>query len=109
MAIGYVLPAFFVSEADTLPENLEQARTDVFNSLVLQTIIGTAVLVLILFFFREQPPTPPSSTHAIVTGSLKEEIRVCLREPALVRLVVVFGLILGLMNTYGTIMGIVAT
>ena len=33
----------------------------------------------------------------------------CLKEPALVRLVVVFGLILGLMNTYGTIMGIVAT
>ncbi len=104
-----MLPAFFVTEADTLPANVDQARTDVFNSLFLQAIIGAVVLVLILLLFREKPPTAPSSTHAIVTGSLKEEIRICLREPALVRLVIVFGLILGLMNTYGTIMGIVAT
>lgn len=67
------------------------------------------MLVLILLLFKEQPPTPPSPTHAIVTGSLKEEIKNCLSEPSLVRLVIVFGLILGLMNTYGTIMGIVAT
>jgi hypothetical protein len=67
------------------------------------------VLLLILFFFKEQPPTPPSCTHAIVSNTLKEEISACLKEPGLVRLVIVFGLILGLMNTYGTIMGIVAT
>lgn len=62
-----------------------------------------------MFFFREKPPTAPSSTHAIVSGTLKDEIVTCFKEPALVRLVIVFGLILGLMNTYGTIMGIMAT
>lgn len=44
-----------------------------------------------------------------MTGSLKDEIRTCMNNPNLVKLVIVFGLILGLMNTYGTIMGIVAT
>ena len=75
---------------------------------MIQAIIGTVVLVLILVFFREQPDTPPSSTHAVVTNTLKEEIKICLREPSLVGLVIVFGLILGLMNTYGTVMGIMA-
>ena len=76
---------------------------------MLQSIIGTVVLVLTLVFFREQPDTPPSSTHAVVTNTLKEEVKICLKEPGLVRLVIVFGLILGLMNTYGTVMGIMAT
>jgi len=33
-AVGFVVPSFFVSDSDKDPANREQARTDIFNSLL---------------------------------------------------------------------------
>lgn len=107
VAIGYVFPSFFVTTDDSLPQNVSQARHDVYLSLLWQAIIGTGVMLISALLFREKPVTPPTKAHATVPGILTDEIKACLRDKNLMFLVVVFGIILGIMSTYGTIIGII--
>ena len=60
-----------------------------------------------IVLFREKPATPPTRAHATVPGVLTEEIKVCLRDKNLIYLVITFGIVLGIMTTYGTIIGII--
>jgi sugar phosphate permease len=55
---------------------------------------------------REKPPSPPSSTSSIQNSSLKQDIVNVFKNKNAVILIFVFGIILALMNTYGTIIGI---
>jgi putative copper export protein len=70
-----VLPAFWVGSADTLPENVDKARQDVKTSLVVQSIIGTAIFLLVAVLMREKPPTPPSSTESSRDSSFKQDVK----------------------------------
>ncbi len=58
--------------------------------------------------FQEKPPTPPSSTEATETGNVFANIKNVLYNKDALIVGIIFGLILGIMNTYGTIMGIIA-
>lgn len=58
-------------------------------------------------FFRNKPPTPPSLAQAHETGSLTEGLKACINDPNMVKLIVCFGVVLGIMTAYGTIIGIV--
>lgn len=60
VAIGYVFPSFFVTVDDNLPENISEARHDVYESLFWQAIIGTALTLISVVLFRDKPPTPPT-------------------------------------------------
>ena len=68
------------------------------------------VFVILLIFFREKPSTPPSAS----TGKSEEKedvwekTKACLRDPNFKKLIVTFGIIFGTVNTYGTIVGIIA-
>ena len=55
---------------------------------------------------REKPPTPPSSTQSLQQSSLREDIKVVFKNKNALLLIIVFGLVMGMMNTYGTIIGI---
>lgn len=57
--------------------------------------------------FRNKPATPPSRAQACEEGSLKESITECLKDSNTMKLTIVFGLVLGIMNTYGTAIGII--
>lgn len=62
VAIGFVLPVLFVTDQDNLPENREDAKTNIFYSLLCQALIQTAVTIIIVVFYKEKPPTPPSAS-----------------------------------------------
>jgi len=64
VAVGYVLPVFFVSNADSEPENVDQAKMDIYESLFWQGVLGTIIFLFVAVFLREKPPSPPSSTEA---------------------------------------------
>lgn len=64
VAIGYVFPSFFVGADDALPENKEQARHDVYLSLVWQAVMGSIMTLVAFILFKEKPPTPPSRSAA---------------------------------------------
>ncbi len=59
--------------------------------------------------FRNKPETPPSLVQTHETGSLKEGIKVCIKDPNMIKLILCFGVVLGIMTAYGTIIGIVTT
>jgi Na+/melibiose symporter-like transporter len=108
VAIGYVFPSFFVSVEDSLPEFKDQARHAVYMSLLWQAIIGTVFTVFALIFFREKPATPPSLTAADTeTVSILEGIKECFKNTNLLKLMFVFGMLLGIMNTLATATGII--
>jgi hypothetical protein len=60
VAVGFLIPALFVDTDDILPINKESARDHIWQSLICQAGIATAVAALIVIFFKEKPPTPPS-------------------------------------------------
>lgn len=76
------------------------------TSLVVQAIIGSVIFLLVAIFMREKPPTPPSSTESSKDSSFKEDVKGVLRNKNALMLMLTFGLVLGMMNTYGTIIGI---
>jgi MFS family permease len=106
VATGYVLPAFWVGKADTEAANAAQARLDIKASLIFQALIGSAIFLLVLLGMRDKPPTPPSSTKSTKATSLKQDIAVVLKNKNFVLLMIVFALVMGMMNTYGTVIGI---
>jgi len=71
-------------------------------------VIGSAIFVICAIGFREKPPTPPSSTEATETGNVWLNIKSVFQNKNAMIAGLVFGLVMGVMNTYGTIMGIIA-
>ena len=69
-------------------------------------MIGSVAFGLVAIFMRERPPTPPSSTKSVPDLSFKEDIKAVFRNKNALKLVFVFGIIIGLMDTLGTIIGI---
>ena len=64
---------------------------------------------MILIFFREKPKTPPSAS----SGSEEKEeimtsIKTLMRDSNFQKLIFTFGIIFGTVNTYGTVVGIIA-
>jgi len=72
-------------------------------------VLGTVILVFCLILFREKPETPPSSTEASETSKVWQNIKKVLKDRNAILLIASFGLILGVMNTYGTIIGIISS
>jgi hypothetical protein len=97
-----------VTVDDSLPEYRDQARHDVYLSLLWQAIIGTVFTVFALIFFREKPLTPPSLTAADTDSvSILEGVKECFGNTNLLKLMFVFGILLGIMNTLATATGII--
>jgi predicted MFS family arabinose efflux permease len=67
------------------------------------------IFLLVLIFMREKPPTAPSSTQSSQSPDLKSEIKAVFKNKNFIILMVSFGIILGMMNTYGTIIGILTS
>lgn len=78
-----------------------------YLSLFWQAVVGTVCTVFALIFFREKPPTPPSLTTAEDTMSIPEGIKICFKDKNLLKLMFVFGILLGIMNTLATATGII--
>lgn len=71
--------------------------------------MGLFVLALTIIFIREKPATPPSaSAKAETSDKIFQEVKKVLNDRNGVLLTIVFGLLLGIMNTYGTLVGIIA-
>ena len=72
-------------------------------------MLGVAVFLLILILFKEKPKTPPSaSSTEEETASVMENTKVVLKDKNFVKLIFTFGIVFGTLNTYGTIVGIIA-
>ena len=66
--------------------------------------------MLLLLFLKEKPKTPPSASSDADEGNSNvwEENKKILKNANFVKLIVTFGIIFGTVNTYGTIVGILA-
>lgn len=109
VAIGYVIPSFFVTSSDGNKGNEESAQTHIRNSLILQGILGTIVVILIIFFFREKPPTPPSASASVQKDPFGPSFKAIFRNKNLLLIMVVFALVCGVFNALGTVVGEFAT
>lgn len=56
-AAGFIFPTLFV---DANNPDTDLARTQVFNSLLAQGIIGVVLMLLTIFTFKDKPKVPPS-------------------------------------------------
>jgi hypothetical protein len=61
----------------------------------------------LIVLFKEKPPTPPSSTTTEVTGDLCTNIKKVIKEKNFVIMTLAYGMIIGSVNTYGTITGLI--
>lgn len=107
-AVGFLVPSFFVADSDRDPSKREQARTDIFNSLLCQAIIGTIVAFLIVFFFRDKPPSPPSPSSGQAKDPFLPSLKALFNNKNVWLMVVIFGFIQGVFNTLGTVVGEIA-
>ena len=64
VAIGYVFPEIFVTQADSeLGDlNVSNARLHIYQSLLWQAVVASVIWILCLIFIKEKPPTPPSAS-----------------------------------------------
>jgi len=111
VAIGFVFPSLFVTatDADEGASNEDSARHHIFLSQVWQAGIGAFVMLLLIFLFREKPKTPPSATSGTeLTENVMENTKALFKDPNFRKLMMTFGIIFGTVNTYGTIVGILA-
>eukprot|EP00347_Sterkiella_histriomuscorum_P021419 403334042 len=109
VAVGFVIPSFFVDDGDRAHDKKDDARSHIFNSLLCQAIIGTVVAILILFFFKDKPPTPPSSSAGAKKDAFGPSINQLFRNKVVWLLVIIFGFVQGVFNTLGTVVGEIAT
>lgn len=103
-AVGFVIPALFVSVDD----EDELFREHVAQSLICQAGLGIAVFLACLFFFKNKPATPPSATAFQLLdkpGQFKSSITTILSNKDLIWLMLAFGGIQGTFNTLGTVVG----
>ncbi|CDW77331.1 major facilitator superfamily protein [Stylonychia lemnae] len=105
VAVGFVIPSIFVDNDDNLPQNKDNARDHIFNSLLCQAIIASVIAALILFFFREKPPTPPSPSAGVQKDPFWPSIRQLFYNKNVWLLVIIFGFVQGVFNTLGTVVG----
>jgi len=76
-----------------------------------QAIVGVVVLVLLIIFFRDKPKTPPTLTSSAsdeVINDVMADTKTLLKDANFKKLLITFGIIFGTVNTYGTIVGILA-
>ena len=108
VACGFVLPALFVGDKDTLPENKVHAREDIFYSLLLQAGLTTVVAILVLISFREKPPTPPSASCEVEKTEFRKSLPLLLKNKNALLLANIFGFIMGVFNALGSVAAIMA-
>ena len=99
VAIGFLFPSFFIDDDD----EGEIARQHIQESFFYQAIIGTVLGVVCLIFFRSKPPTPPSNTADGMRDPFGKSVRELFGNKNFLVLLVVFGGVLGVFNTLGTV------
>lgn len=80
-----------------------------YLSLLWQAIPCTVCTLIALVFFKDKPKTPPTKAIAQDTGSLSEGAKSCVKDGNMLMLIIVFGIVLGIMNTLGTAIGIITS
>lgn len=103
VAIGFVLPTFFVDDDDKLPINKELAREHIFTSLLVQAILGTVLSIFVILLFRSRPPTKPSPSAQVTRDNFRKAFRNIIRNKNFILLFIGFATILGAFNTLGTV------
>ena len=98
---GFVLPAIFVGDRDTLAIHRSEAKVDIFNSLLAQAILSTVIFIIAIFFFRERPLTPPSSSCDVPKSEFKKSVKEFFANKNMVLLLINQGCISGVFNTLG--------
>lgn len=100
-AIGFFIPAVFVSDQDMK----EQVRDHFYYLQFFTATLGTISTILIMIFFKESPPTLPSIASMTENTSFKESFRVLFNNRNFLSLATSFGIINGVFNVYGSVMG----
>ena len=71
-------------------------------------MVGVTIFVALLILFKEKPKTPPSATEVEASTDVAKDVKSLLTDANFQKLAVTFGIIFGTVNTYGTIVGIIA-
>lgn len=70
-----------------------------------QAILGTVSALLVIVFFKDRPKTPPSASAEVKKDAFKPSVKALLSNKNVLMMMVIFGLIQGVFNTYGTVIG----